>query len=126
MRWLLIYLLIFLSGCAVKEQPHTLSYVIVGGNSQSIRFDVNKDKNIDSNDPRIKAIVLVSRQNSTAQIHIAYSSYEGGLLADKVAKSLLVYKVTVLTPEHSGILVNNQFKEDKVLVYTHFDSLLKN
>ena len=121
--FLISFLLI---SCTTNKVQPKLSYVITGGNSQLIGFNAATDMSIGQDDFRIKSIVLASQQNNTATIHIAYSSFAGEELANKLAILLTKYNVQVLVPESVGIKVNNSFETDKVLVYIHFNSLLKN
>ena len=85
------------------------NYVITG---PVAAFDILIDEKLDENDPRIKSIIYVAKQNLANSVLISYTNPNATELAQRILSIMNRYSIQTNRPE----LVVSQNKEDLKLV----------
>lgn len=117
-----------LSGCATKFQPvkdtGPTNPILSGGKSDAMKFPILMDyTQVDIHNPKIRSIIRVAKQSSTATVIILYPpNYLK--LAEKLYSVINQANVKIMRPIQSAIVSGGASDDQNIYVYVTFTPIL--
>lgn len=117
-----------LSGCATKYQPvkdiGPTNPMLSGGKSAAMKFPILMDyAQLNQQDPKIRSIIRVAKQSSSATVIILYPpNYLN--LAEKLYKVINQANVKAMRPIQSAIVSGGVSDDQNLYVYVTFTPIL--
>jgi 5S rRNA maturation endonuclease (ribonuclease M5) len=120
----IIFLSYFILSCATTQRITNNSPIISGGKTEAMKFNMLTDTDlINTNNPKVKSIARVAKQNQTAKIIILYPQ-KADKLANKLFDTFQQLKIDTMKPLQSTILNSGVSDEQNIYVYLSFQPLL--
>jgi hypothetical protein len=119
---------LLLSGCATKYQPvkdnGPINPMLSGGKSDAMKFPILMDyAQLNIQDPKIRSILRVAKQSTTATVVILYPpNYLK--LAEKVYKVINQANIKVMRPIQSAIVSGGVSDDQNIYVYVTFTPII--